>query len=160
MLLPDRLRRLFDVLTLSPSAARCAVIRLGAQSDRAVQEQLAQEMPVTDFVEGVQTLEDLRLERADYEAAIVLLESLPSEAGAVAQVLGRLRDRHARRVLVEDLNASLSARELLALGFVGVTGDASSGTLYLHDPEDFFPKRDWNTAENWANPENFGKYRW
>lgn len=160
MPLPDRLRRLLDVLTLRPSAARCAVITLGAEPERAILEQLAQEMPLTDFVQGVQTLEDLRLERANYEAAIVLLELLPRDAGAVAQVLGRLRDRHARRVLVEDLNASLSARELLALGFVGVTGHESGGRLYLHDPEDFFPKRDWNSAENWANPENFGKYRW
>ena len=90
----------------------------------------------------------------------MLLELPPPDARTVAQVLGRLRDRHARRVLVEDVNASLSARELLALGFVGGTGDEPSGRLYLHDPEDFFPKRDWNTAENWANPENFGKYRW
>ncbi|MEJ2602125.1 MAG: DUF6231 family protein [Gammaproteobacteria bacterium] len=101
---------------------------------------------------GVACLEGAGL----YDLVLVL-----NVSGAAEALLGRLRDLHARRVLViGDAAARFSPPEMLALGFEVYYGQAGEGPAYLHDRDTYNREREWNSPENWANPENFDKYRW
>ena len=95
-----------------------------------------------------------------YDLAIVLLNSADVEALSAAQLLGSLRDRHAKRVLLDDPHHTLAPSELLALGFLPQSGIEGSKRPFLHNPDEYYPEREWNNAQNWANPENFDKRRW
>ena len=86
------------------------------------------------------------------------LEHMTRESAV--HLLGRLRDRHADRVLVDDRTGVFSESELLALGYVALQEPGATMRLFLHDPAEFFSQRAWNTPEDWANPENFRRYRW
>ena len=33
-------------------------------------------------------------------------------------------------------------------------------SVYTYDIDSFNRQREWNSPENWANPENFRRYRW
>lgn len=91
-----------------------------------------------------------------YDLVIVL-----GLTGPPAPLLGRLRDLHARRMLVAGKAAEERERgEMLALGFERHPGEGGAGPLYVYDQDTFNRQREWNTPENWANPENFDKYRW
>ncbi|WLQ17352.1 DUF6231 family protein [Hahella aquimaris] len=52
---------------------------------------------------------------------------------------------------------------LIALGFRRLamfTDHDRALAIYAYSLTDYNPKRAWNNAENWANPEMFGKYWW
>ncbi len=78
------------------------------------------------------------------------------EADAARHLLARLRDRHAGILLVHDPEGVFPTSDYLALGF---EVDAVPG-CYVYDATAASRQRDWNNAENWANPENFDKFRW
>ena len=114
-------------------------------------------------------------ERVDWQAvsSAADLEGLPRYPFAVVidqlehldrddamHLLAALRDRYAERVLVYDSDPALSRSELLALGFVQVDSPVPDVHAFVHDPDEFFASREWNNPRHWANPENFGKYRW
>ncbi len=99
--------------------------------------------------------------RVDTGLVVEQLEHLDSRAGA--HLLSRLRDVHCKRVflLLRSGNTGWSRDTLLAMGFTQQRPDAGLGAeLYLYEPEVFNPPREWNNARDWANPENFRKYRW
>ena len=77
-----------------------------------------------------------------------------------AHLLSKLRDRYAERTIVAMKGQVLSSQELLALGFVRKDLPSASTAIYLHDPDEFFTRREWNDSRNWANPENFDRFRW
>ena len=81
--------------------------------------------------------------------------------GAAAELLGRLRDLHARRLAVAYETQTHAAHlGMLALGFRRETSEGGRQMLYLYDRDDYNERREWNTPEDWANPENFDRYRW
>ena len=97
--------------------------------------------------------------RVDTGLVVDQLEHLDTRAGA--HLLSKLRDVHCKRVFLVVPEACWSQPALLALGFVRQQADVTPGaTLYLYEPEISNPPREWNNARNWANPENFRKYRW
>ena len=102
--------------------------------------------------------------RVDTGLVVEQLEHLDSRAGA--HLLSRLRDVHCKRVFLllrngKSGNTDWSRDTLLAMGFTQQRPDARLGAeLYLYEPEVFNPPREWNNARDWANPENFRKYRW
>lgn len=75
-------------------------------------------------------------------------------------LISQLRDQHCRKVLVSMTEGVFSDQELLALGYIKQERPSSDGQFYLFDPDLFFEKREWNTPENWAHPDNFNKSRW
>lgn len=98
--------------------------------------------------------------RADLAVVIDQIESMPRDEAAY--LLCRLRDVLCRRVLlvVRDEDERWPGAELLALGFLELKRTAGDRRFYLFDPALFNEPRDWNNASNWANPENFDRYRW
>lgn len=79
-------------------------------------------------------------------------------------LLSRLRDLISERVLLILFDNAWSADELLALGYLPITRQKKRSSdderLYLFDPDQFNEPRAWNNDTNWANPENFKKFRW
>ncbi len=75
--------------------------------------------------------------------------------------LARLRDVHAERVVLwPDQVETLDATGLGALGFERRKSPSIDGLVFIWDPDVADQPREWNNSKNWANPENFSKYRW
>ncbi len=91
-----------------------------------------------------------------FDLGLVLALATPDES-----LLGRLRDLHTRRLLVTgDAARHFEPRRMLALGFEHHPSPDAAGGAYLYDRDRFNRQREWNSPDNWANPENFDKYRW
>lgn len=109
--------------------------------------------PRSDYLPAEATVDDLE-GLGIYDLGLVLELATDDES-----LLGRLRDLHTRRLLVCDAAARhFEPRRMLALGFEHHAG--ADGAAYLYDRDRFNRERDWNSPENWANPDNFDKYRW
>lgn len=79
----------------------------------------------------------------------------------ISMLLARLRDVHAERVLLcPDQLARPDAAGFAALGFEPRKSPPVDGLVYVWDPALADQPREWNNSRNWANPENFSKYRW
>jgi hypothetical protein len=76
------------------------------------------------------------------------------------QLLSRLRDVHCNKVLLFDSGCEWSREELRALGYLEVDRPLNDGRCYIFDPDAFNEAREWNNPTDWANPQNFRKYRW
>ena len=98
------------------------------------------------------------VKRAHLSIVFDQLEHMLRQEGT--HLLSRLRDQHSNRVLLHCSDQIYSNQELLALGFIVQKRPSSDGRFYLFDPDVFFQRRDWNTPDKWANPENFKKHRW
>lgn len=96
--------------------------------------------------------------RADVALVVDQLEHMSKFEGA--HMLARLRDIHCGRVVLILADDAWEPVELLALGFIQVQRPAACGRVYLFDPDRFNEQREWNNPSDWANPENFRKYRW
>ena len=96
--------------------------------------------------------------RADLGIVFDQLEHM--EKSERVHLLSRLRDHCCIRVLLHCADQVLTNQELLALGFIEQESLSEDGHFFLFDPDIFFERRDWNTPDKWANPENFKKYRW
>lgn len=80
---------------------------------------------------------------------------------AIGMTLARLRDVHARRVLLcPDQLERPDTTGFIALGFEPRKSPSVDGLVYVWDPALANKPREWNNSQNWANPENFSKYRW
>jgi hypothetical protein len=115
--------------------------------------------PCVEWLSHVCSAEDLvAVERAALGIVFDQLEHMEKEEGA--HLLSRLRDHLCDRVLLHYATGEFSNQELLALGYIKQDRPSIDGRFFLFDPDIFFERRDWNTPEKWANPENFKKYRW
>ena len=105
----------------------------------------------------VHTADDIvAVDRADLGIVFDQIEHM--DRAEAIHLLGRLRDQHCRRVLLQCENEMFSKQDFLALGYI--EHPSEYGHLYLHDPDQFFERREWNTPDKWAHPENFKKNRW
>lgn len=101
--------------------------------------------------------------RGRVEVAVLISED-ETTAQAMIALAGRLRITHADRVwLALPVDASWQVSDLYALAMV--EHDAPpfvSGRyrVFRYDLESYTRVREWNNARNWANPENFHRYRW
>lgn len=110
------------------------------------------------WLTGVRSAADVdEPRRADLAVVFDQLEHMP--AREAAHLLATLRDRHARRVVVDDAAGTFGISEMLGLGFEKAAGIGLEHG-YLYDPDSPSRQREWNSPENWANPQNFDKYRW
>lgn len=122
-------------------------------------DQLFPEDSTVQWLCHVHSADDLvAVDRADLGIVFNQLEHMEKNEGA--HLLSRLRDQYCRRVLLHLSGEMLADQELLALGYIKQDSPPGEGELFLFDPDLFFERRDWNSPEKWANPENFKKYRW
>lgn len=99
---------------------------------------------------------------ANLRVDVALVRPLPGDAFRdVSAVLARLRDVHAGRVLLcpDQLHVPDSSG-FMALGFEPQKSPSVDGLVFVWDPELADQPREWNDSRNWANPENFSKFRW
>lgn len=119
----------------------------------------ADQLPVPiDHLDGVGTVADLG-DAGNYSLGIVFdqLEYMtPSDA---THLLARLRDRHTRKLLVCDGARTLARSDFFALGFE-IAADIEFARCFRYDADAPSRQREWNSPSNWANPENFDRFRW
>ena len=147
----EPLASLVDALELARSAQ--SVILIGAGT---APTELPSAIVIADLATANEIPGDLKA-----EIGIVDHASRRSDKPTATQLLARLRDVHCERIYVLAAEAILSRNDLLAIGFVPV--DVANGLpagTYVHDPALANPPREWNNADNWANPQNFDKRRW
>lgn len=93
------------------------------------------------------------------------------DKGEADALLGRLRDLHARHLLVfvpmggawTGSASHWQQTDLLALGFSlykRYAIDQRDLHLYCFELDTYKPTPEWLNNKYWANPELFGKYRW
>lgn len=133
---------------------------IGAGAAAAAADGLREERPETS-VRLVPEPRDLgEVQDGPFDLAVVA-DVVGRLAGAECrQLLGALRDRYARRILLLAPRGAWALADYLALGFER-RGEASEGSeLYWYDMDRSNPEREWNNPDHWANPENFHRYRW
>ncbi|WP_431686191.1 DUF6231 family protein [Hahella sp. NBU794] len=100
------------------------------------------------------------------EAAIIsdAVEKLPFQAGQALLAAPRnLLIPNVLATIDHDQSPEWDFNHLIALGFRRLemfTDHGRALAVYAYSITDYNPKRAWNNAENWANPERFGKYWW
>ena len=120
------------------------------------------ESPDVGVVDAYETLVgpgDLpRTLRVQLGIVVAPLEYMPLKSAE--QLLSRLRDVHCDKVLLVDSGSGWSPNVLRSLGYLEVKPSSNGGRCYLFDPDMFSQAREWNNPSDWANPDNFRKYRW
>ena len=100
------------------------------------------------------------LGRFDFAVVSGLVEQL--DAPEAEAVLGRLKNLHTDRfvLLADPARAGLGHDALLALALAPYEQLADGRVAWLYDIDRYNPERPWNNPEDWANPENFERFRW
>jgi hypothetical protein len=97
-----------------------------------------------------------------FDLAIVsgLVESL--DAPAAEAVLGRLKNLHTDRfiLLADPSRSCLGHDALLALALAPFEHLEDGRVAWRYDIDRYNPERRWNNPGDWANPENFERFRW
>jgi predicted nicotinamide N-methyase len=108
---------------------------------------------------------DVELSLADagrFDFALVADLTENREAEAARLVLGRLKNLHTDRflVLVDPARSCLARDDLLELALAPLEQLADGRLAWLYDIDRYNPQRPWNNPDDWANPENFDRFRW
>lgn len=98
-----------------------------------------------------------------YDVALIseTLEQLSHAQGR--SLLGQLRNSGARRIAVmTETRAPWRFADFIGLGFKRILDSAGQppASIYAYDLDNYNHKRQWNNAENWANPGRWNKSRW
>lgn len=112
-------------------------------------------VPVREAATAIVTLG-----RFDFAIVTELLEELD---GPTAEfVLGRLKNLHTDRfvLLADPARASLGHDDLLALALAPFEQLDDGRLAWRYDIDRYNPERPWNNPEDWANPQNFDRFRW
>ena len=146
------IRRLLRDLGWDDEGASCAIITRARRPAGAM----------ADSVDWLQTTaaEALPEQMSRVDAAVVFDQFDAETKDGSRHLLARLRDQLARRVVIRDDERVFTATELLALGYIKDERPQARGRFFVHDPDRFYERREWNNSKDWANPENFDKYRW
>lgn len=100
------------------------------------------------------------LARFDFAVITELLEALD---GPTAEfVLGRLKNLHTDKylLLADPTRACLGHDALLALALAPFEQLDDGRIAWRYDIDRYNPERRWNNPEDWANPQNFDRFRW
>jgi hypothetical protein len=100
------------------------------------------------------------LGRFDLAIACGLVETL--DAPAAETVLGRLKNLHTDRfvLLADPARSCLGHDALLALALAPFEHLDDGRVAWRYDIDRYNPERRWNNPKDWANPENFRRFRW
>ena len=150
--IPD-VKELLQELDLLDKGQRILVIGV----DKAADE--GDVIGMCELVNASELPEELRV---NITVVVGQLERMSREDGV--HLLSRLRDLISERVLLLLHDEAWPSDELFALGYmqIGPQKKRPSGDerFFLYDPDQFNEPRAWNNTANWANPENFKKFRW
>lgn len=97
-----------------------------------------------------------------WDLVIIGDELLKQPREQVIQTISRLRDLHARRLVIlfpdkRDCQYTIKHEDLISLGLRALK---SQPGIFYHDLYDYKDTPDWLNNQYWANPENWDKYRW
>ena len=94
-------------------------------------------------------------------AAALMLITDADEVHTAEQVIGRLRDVLAERVLViiTDKSTTWHSAKMLGFGFKRIA-ELKDWQAWGFDIHTYKEVPDWLNAKYWANPQNWGKYWW
>jgi hypothetical protein len=100
------------------------------------------------------------LGRFDFAIVSGLVEQL--DATASETVLGRLKNLHTDRfvLLADPARSCLGHDALLALALAPFEHLDDGRIAWRYDIDCYNPERRWNNPGDWANPENFERFRW
>ncbi len=80
------------------------------------------------------------------------------------QWLGSLRNRYAAHIIIISDGDASSKQGWQLNDYLGLGMKQFQSTkkhqLFVYAIESYQRKKDWLNSKNWANPENYGKYRW
>lgn len=110
-----------------------------------------------EWCTGVSSVGDLPIRY--FESGLVFDQLEAMEARDAEELLARLRALCAR-VTVLDADTVLDAKTLIGLGYIERDRSAADPPIRVYDPAIDNERREWNDAGDWANPENFDRYRW
>ena len=111
-----------------------------------------------EVVERAEDIDSIVVE-SRFAVAVIAADSLfVKDPAGLTRAIAALRDRLALRILVLDKSGVLALSDYFALGFE--RWPSSNDGYYLFDADADSRQREWNNSTNWANPENFNKYRW
>jgi hypothetical protein len=100
------------------------------------------------------------LGRFDFAIVTDLLEALDAPTAEV--VLGRLKNLHTDKylLLADPARACLGHDALLALALAPCEQLDDGRIAWRYDIDRYNPERPWNNPDDWANPQNFDRFRW
>ena len=101
------------------------------------------------------------LDSGRFDVAVADCRAPDLDWSLIAPMLARLQHVLAERVLVLT-PAEIAAPEkkhLRSQGF-GLAARCADASVYDYSVATYNEPREWNNAEHWAHPENFGKRRW
>lgn len=135
---------------------------IGAEAPQLLAECGGQQPSQTLALEQAGDALSSRAARADL-ALVTMLSTIPRQAAG--ELLARLRDQQARRVLVVSLAPAdhWSHTDLLGYGFTRAHREPCEGqvlALYEFSIATYKTTPDWLNPRNWANPQHWDKYRW
>jgi hypothetical protein len=121
----------------------------------------APDSPAISEVAAAELLAGQWPERADL--AVVLLA--PADRDHASALIAALRDLYARRVLLFLPPAAFEWKQetLIGLGLsqlANYDSDGEAWQAWSFDIRTYKSVPDWLNPRFWANPENWGKYRW
>ena len=164
----------FDLETLISVAQPQRILLIGEIPEDLASDYVAQQSVLgVDIVVDHALLDDLEALQSDasivYDLAIVngVLENLQKPIGR--QVLAQLRDRLSRQycvhVALDDHSriSQWSLTDFLSMALVRVnsyTIGSKSFALFKYSISSYKRTPDWLNADNWANPDLWGKYWW
>jgi hypothetical protein len=98
-----------------------------------------------------------------FEFAIVSDSSSSSDAPDAEAVTRATEEPAHRPVRTADGSGALAASvmtHLLALALAPCEQLDDGRVAWRYDIDRYNPERPWNSPEDWANPENFERFRW
>jgi len=100
------------------------------------------------------------LGRFDFAIVSGLVEQLDAPHAEV--VIGRLKNLHTDQfmLLADPARACLGHDALLALALAPFEQLDDGRVAWRYDIDRYNPERPWNNPEDWANPQNFERFRW
>ncbi|MBT8113909.1 MAG: class I SAM-dependent methyltransferase [Arenicella sp.] len=164
---------LFDITTLINVAQPESVLLLGDApfnflDDYLEQKSLLNQACVVRHIAANEAASTLKLEqRFDAAVALNFFEHLPKQQGA--QILARLRDVLCPQYCIclplnlSTDNGQWQLTDLFGFGLSRVAEYRQNGTdfgLFKYNISDYKKTPDWLNADNWANPQMWGKYWW
>ncbi len=120
------------------------------QHDNHIEYRCASQLGAPESLEG------------HWDLVVIEEELLKLPRDRAIQTLSRLRDLHARRLVVlfpqhPDDSHTVQHADLISLGLKALE---SQPGIFYHDLFDYKDTPDWLNSRFWANPENWDKFRW
>lgn len=125
--------------------------------------------PLASNIRSLGSVEACKQIDGRYDMAILSTTWEDLGGADIQHLLAELRNVHSNRIELllapakQGTERSSQLKTLLALGFRqagGCADDNAQGNWYRYDLAHYNRKRAWNSPENWANPQNFHRFRW